>query len=177
GCSGTGKTCLLKEIESAVKSRNDGRKVEYIEVYGFFRAYVNALENKAMEDFRAKWESLDVLLLDGFEFLEDCHGISEEMLRLVDGFINSGRQLVIATSADLSALQDDCMARLYNRVRSGVVAELKMPEQGLREACVRSAAKARGVSLPEKTVQEIARKKENFWVLNGLVNSAIAEMS
>jgi chromosomal replication initiator protein len=172
GGVGLGKTHLLHAIGHAAIEQ--GLRVLYVSSEQFTNEFVNAIRAGRNEEFRGKYRSVDVLLIDDIQFIAGKEGTQEEFFHTFNDLHSQGRQIVITSdrSPKLINLLED---RLRSRFEWGLIADIAPPEYETRLAILRSKAEEHGERIPEAVLQLIAHRiQDNIRELEGSLNRIVA---
>ena len=101
-----------------------------------------------------EYRSLDVLLIDDIQFLQNRPNFEEEFCNTIESLINQGKQVVI--TSDKAPAQLKLSERLIARMEWGLVAHLGVPDLQTRVAILQAKAKAKGFVIPQKVAFFIA---------------------
>jgi chromosomal replication initiator protein len=177
GPPGVGKTHLLHSIAAYVRTFGDAA-VRCVTADGFTTAFVRALQTGAVEDFKARYRTADVLLIDDVQFLQDKTRTEEEVFHTFNTLYEGGRQLVFTSDrppAQIAAVEE----RLRERFQSGLVAEIVPPDFETRLTILRAWARQAGWSnLSESVIELVAsRVTGNVRALQGALTHAVARAS
>jgi chromosomal replication initiator protein len=177
GPPGVGKTHLLHSIASYVREFGDA-VVRCVTADGFTTAFVRALQTGTVDDFKARYRTADVLLIDDVHFLEDKIRTEEEVFHTFNTLYEGGRQLVFASDrppARIAALEE----RLRERFQSGLVAEISPPDFETRLTILRAWTRQAGwADLSENVIALVAsRVTGNVRALQGALTHAVARAS
>jgi chromosomal replication initiator protein len=148
GPPGLGKTHLLHAIGNYVRAHGGGLRVRSTTAEGFTNAFVNAVQTKGTEDFKARFRDTDVLLIDDVQFLQRKVKTEEEFFHTFNALYETGSQLVLTCDrlpADMAALEE----RLLERFQAGLVAELQPPDFATRLAILRKRVHHDAIALPD----------------------------
>ena len=169
---GLGKTHLLHAIASSTARRN--LRPLYVTTEQFTNEFILAIRDRKTEDFRAKYRSADVLLLDDIQFLAGKEQTQEGFFHTFNDLHNSNRQIVVTCDRlprSVAQLED----RLRSRFEWGLIADIHPPYLETRLAILYSKAQAQGVTLSEEAAQAIAaRASHSVRELEGCLNRVIA---
>ncbi len=146
GRPGLGKTHLLHAIGNYVQRYGCGLTVLYATVEEFTTDFVEAVRGSRTRDFKERFRSSDVVLIDDIQFLARKERTREEFFHTFNALQGSGRQLVLTSDRrpdDLTGLED----RLAERFRSGLVVELEAPEREVRRVILEKRARLDGVDV------------------------------
>ena len=133
GGVGLGKTHLLNAIGNAYLARNPGARIAYLHAQTYFDEMVLAIQRRTPHDFKRKYQSLDLMLIDDIQFLGNRDRTQEEFFYTFEALLSARKQMVITGDTyprHLSAFQE----RLISRFGSGLIVEIEPPELELRVA-------------------------------------------
>jgi chromosomal replication initiator protein len=122
---GLGKTHLMQSVGvSLMKNSNlKAPKVEYLTAEEFTTQMRQALDNKEMSSFKARFRGVDVLLLENVHFLLDKTKTQEELLATLIALLTKGSRVVLSSSFSLPELRK-MDSQLFSRLSSGLVAPI-----------------------------------------------------
>ena len=172
GESGLGKTHLLHAIAHRLLAAN--RRVLYVTAEQFLSEFVFAARQRRTDDFRAKYRSLDALLIDDLQFLAGKGGTQEEFFHTFNHLHSAGRQLALASDVPPSALEH-FSPRLRSRFQSGLTADLSMFSSDARIALLRKKADSLQAEVDDASLRFLAgRPYINVRELEGALNRVLA---
>jgi chromosomal replication initiator protein len=157
GSPGIGKTHLLHAIGNYVERFGSGLRVRYATIEEFTSEFVEAVRVKSTADFKQRFRSADVVLIDDVQFLAGRARTREEFFHTFNALLDAGRQLVMTSDRapeDIPGLED----RLIERFRSGLVVEVDTPELEVRRAILAKRARLDGVDVDPEVLAEIAER-------------------
>ena len=159
GGTGVGKTHLMLAIGNALLAKKPNLKVIYCSSEKFMNDYVGAIrENKAGE-VRAKYRSVDVLLIDDIQFFSGREGTQEEFFHTFNDLQGKNAQMVLTsdrTPHEIIKLED----RLKSRFAGGLMLDIQPPDFDTRVAILQAKCEERGESLPEEVLKLLASTLE-----------------
>ncbi|MEA3337427.1 MAG: chromosomal replication initiator protein DnaA [Chloroflexota bacterium] len=172
---GLGKTHLMHAI--AHRSRQVGLNPVYISSEVFTNELITAIRTNAQDQFRAKYRTSDVLLVDDVQFLAGKPSTQEEFFHTFNALHESGRQVVLACDRPPKA-----MSALENRLRSrfewGLIADIQAPDLEMRLAILQAKSVFQGVDVPNSVLERIAQLvPTNIRELEGALTKTIAHAS
>lgn len=133
GASGVGKTHLLHAIGNAlVQSRGSRLVVACVHAQQFIDELIASIQGGTIERWRARYRSVDALLIDDVQFVADKERTQEELFLLFNEIVGAGRQVVLTSDQRPSAIPD-LEARLRSRFEGGLVVPVQAPDRALRE--------------------------------------------
>ncbi len=172
GGAGLGKTHLLHAIGHAAVARNIN--VICTSAEQFTNEFVAALRDRTSEEFRNKYRSIGMLLIDDIQFIAGKEQTEESFFHTFNELHNTNRQLVITSDRppkSMPLLEE----RLRSRFEWGLIVDIQPPDYETRLAIIRSKARQRGVNLPADVLELIAKgTQSNIRVLEGSLNRVFA---
>jgi len=176
GGVGLGKTHLMHAIGHAVLESHRCR-VAYITSESFLNQMILAIQENRMADFRTRFRTVDVLLVDDIQFLAGKDRTQEEFFHTFNALHELGRQLVISSDRpprDIPTLED----RLRTRFEGGLMADIQPPDFETRLAILRSKLGDEAHWLSEEVLSFIAHKiQKNIRELEGALIRLLAHVS
>ncbi|MEZ0228646.1 MAG: chromosomal replication initiator protein DnaA [Planctomycetota bacterium] len=174
---GLGKTHLLQAICHELVNREPHPRILYLSCEEFVNRFVTALSNHALETFRAKHRSIDVLVIDDIHFLADKRQIQEEFFHTFNALYNAQKQIILSSDSHPSEIPT-LEERLVSRFNSGLVAKIEPPPFETRAAIIKKKALSRGCDLGDDVVQLLAQRIDsNIREIEGALNRLIGTAS
>jgi chromosomal replication initiator protein len=177
GSPGIGKTHLLHAVGNYLERFGAGLKVRYATIEDFTSEFVEAVRLKNTADFKQRFRSADVVLMDDVQFLAGRARTREEFFHTFNALVEAGRQLVMTSDRapeDIPGLED----RLTERFRSGLVVELETPEVAVRRAILAKRARVDNIHVDPGVIAEIAdRVTTSVRALEGALIRVVAYAS
>lgn len=179
GNSGLGKTHLMCAIGNKIKKEHPDYKVIYIPTENFTNEFVKCIRDYKMEEFRKKYRTADVLLVDDVQFLQNREGFQEEFFHTFNDLYSLNKQIVLTSDrkpSELVTLEE----RLRTRFQQGFNIDVTIPNYETRLAILRKKAEINQYDTSSEVLEYIAdRIKSNVRELEGVllkVNS-LAQLS
>jgi chromosomal replication initiator protein len=172
GGVGLGKTHLLQAISH--KCLEDGHTICYISSETFTNDLVLSIRNKQMAQFRERYRTPDILLVDDIQFIAGKESTQEEMFHTFNDLHSRGRQVVLSSDRAPKAMAT-LEERLQSRFEWGLMADIQLPDVETRKAILQSKAEDNGVDVPDHVIDAIAQHvRNNIRELEGALNKVIA---
>ncbi len=172
GDTGLGKTHLMQAVGHALLAK--GLKIAYITTETLLNEYTEALLNKKTPEFREKYRSLDLLMIDDIQFFAGKKGIQEEFFHTFNALYQDHKQIIITSDrppAEVSGLE----SRLVSRFNAGLSVEMESPNFEMRLAILRYKQTHKNIKLTESEEIFIAENvKSNVRTLEGALKRVIA---
>jgi len=174
GGVGLGKTHLMHAIGQHVLQHGRNQKLTYISSERFMNEMINAVRYERIIDFRERYRSVDVLLVDDVQFFAGKEGTQNEFFHTFNALYDSQKQIVISSDCpphDIRSLEE----RLRSRFEWGLIADIQSPDLETKVAILRKKAEAEDVPFPDNVALYIASKiKSNIRELEGSLIRLIA---
>ena len=173
GPVGVGKTHLLQATGNEALKHNKNLKIKYATTEEFTNEFINALKNHTIENFRAKFRDVDILILDDVHFLSGKNSSQEELFHTFNYLYNLSKQIVFSSDRP-PRLIPDIEERLKSRFEGGLVIDIQPPDYETRLAILKLKSQEKGVVLDDKIYELIAQKiTDNIRELEGALNAVI----
>lgn len=175
--SGLGKSHLLNAIAHRVRQLG-GRKVMMLTAERFMYGFIHAVRQRDTLSFKDQFQSVDVLLIDDFQFLQG-KAIQQEFCHAFNSLVDAKRQVVIAADVPPAQL-DGIDQRMRSRMLGGLVIDIEAPDEDLRRKIVRTrhaqmVARDPAQAIPEDVLDLVAsRIAGSGRELEGALNRIVA---
>lgn len=173
--TGQGKTHLMHAIGQAYLDAVPEASAIYMPAERFMFEFVRAVREKDTFSFKARLRGVDLLMIDDLQFIAGKESTQEEFFHTVDEFMREGKRLVIAADRSPLALEG-IEARLASRLGSGLAADIKPAELGLRRTILdRKLEDMPGAVVPGEVLDLLAaRISSSVRELEGALNRLVA---
>jgi chromosomal replication initiator protein len=172
GGVGLGKTHLLQAIGHA--TQQSGRQVLYVSSEEFTNDLISAIMGHSTTDFREKYRTIDVLLVDDIQFIAGKDSTQEEFFHTFNTLHDQNKQIVITSDRPPRAIST-LELRLRSRFEWGLIADLQPPDFETRIAILHLKSERIGRNIPNDVIEMIARCiQNNIRELEGALNRLCA---
>lgn len=148
GGVGLGKTHLVNAIGNSILKKSPSTKVCYYTSEKFMNELINSLRYNKMEEFRNKFRSMDILLIDDIQFIAGKERTQEEFFHTFNALYESHKQIVVTSDKfpkEIPGLED----RLRSRFEWGLIADIQPPDIETKQAILKMKAEQNNIALPE----------------------------
>ncbi len=174
GGVGLGKTHLMHAIAHMVKEQEPEKIVMYLSAEKFMYQFVRALRANDTMNFKEKFRSVDVLMIDDIQFIAGKESTQEEFFHTFNALVDQNKQIIISADrapGDLNGLDE----RLRSRLSWGLVADIHPTTYELRLGILQSKREQAGATVPDSVLEFLALKvTSNIRELEGALNRIIA---
>lgn len=175
GPTGLGKTHLIQAVGNHFRVHTPDRKIQYVTSEKFSMDYVSSLQAGKVQNFKEKYRSYDLLIMDDIQFLAKMEKTKEEFFHLFNYLHDGNKQLVFSSDQHpnlISGLED----RLKSRLNAGMIISVTPPDHESRLAIVRSKAAAHNFILSDDVLSYLATTIEgNVRELEGALNTLLIQ--
>lgn len=174
GGVGVGKTHLMQAIGQAILKKNPKTRVIYCMGEEFTNEIIDAIQTKTTKQFKKKYRSAKVLLIDDVQFIAGKNTVQEEFFHTFETVYRAGGQIVLISDKpphEINELED----RLRSRFEGGLTIDVPPPDFELRSAILRIKAEQRKINLPMDVAQLIAANITDTRKLEGTLIRLITE--
>ena len=177
GGVGLGKTHLMHAIGNRVRRLQPHMKTMYLTAEQFVNELINSIRFDRMPQFRDRYRTIDVLLIDDIQFIDKKERTQEEFFHTFNTLYTSQKQIILSSDSsprNIPTLEE----RLRSRFEWGLIADIQPPELETKVAILRRKAEIAGIDLPDDVALFIAdHVRTNIRELEGLLNRVAAYAS
>lgn len=157
GGTGLGKTHLLHAIGNEVKRQHPSLIVRYETSDHFINDFINCIRFDRSQQFRSKYQKIDVLLFDDIQFLSNKEQTQETFFHVFNVLHEQQKQIVLSSDTfpkEITGLQ----SRLKSRMEWGLVADIQTPDLETKIAILKKKSELHGVPLADDVAEFIASR-------------------
>ena len=169
---GLGKTHLLHAIGQ--QASRSGKSVLYVSSEQFTNDFISAIRHRTTEEFRQRYRSVQVLLIDDVQFMSGKEQTQEGFFHTFNDLHTAGYQIVLTSDRPpkaLALLED----RLRSRFEWGLIADIQPPDLETRMAILSAKAEQLNTIIEESVLELIAKRvQKNVRELEGSLNRVVA---
>lgn len=174
GGVGLGKTHLMHAIGHYVLNHTPSSRVVYISSEKFTNEFINSIRDNKTIQFRNKYRSVDILLIDDIQFLAGKEQTQEEFFHTFNALHDANKQIIISSDRapkEIPTLED----RLRSRFEWGLITDVQPPDLETRIAILRKKAIADSLDVPSEVLIFIANRIDtNIRELEGALIRVVA---
>jgi len=177
GSTGLGKTHLMIAAGHQMRELHPHMRILYLRSEMFYKAFVLALRQNNMEQFKSEFQDIDALLIDDIQFFVGKGSTQEEFFHTFNQLFDQNQQIIM-TCDQIPREMDRLDARLRSRLGWGVSVLIDPPDFETRAAIVLSKAREHQIAVPEEVAELLAqRMHSNVRDLEGALNNLAAKAS
>lgn len=155
GGPGLGKTHLVQAIGNELLSRNPKMKILYTPVSHFYSDFINSIKNNRGDEFSQKFQKLDMLIIDDFQFIVGKDRSQEEFFNIFNDLYQMNKQIIV-TSDRLPSQIKTLDERLASRLAMAGAIDLQMPNFEDKCAILKSKSEFMGVDIEDEAIEFLA---------------------
>lgn len=174
GGVGVGKTHLMQAVGNEILKKTPNLKVHFCPGEEFTNEIIEAIKSKTTDQFRKKFRTIKVLLLDDIQFIAGKVTVQEEFFHTFNAIQREGGQIVLTSDRppeEIAKLEE----RLRSRFEAGLIVDIPTPDFELRTAILLIKARERKIDLKMDLAQLIAANIESIRKMEGFLTRLLTE--
>lgn len=160
GGVGLGKTHLMNAIGYGVLSKDKSRKISFSTSEEFTNELINAIRFEKMIDFRNKYRTVDLLMIDDIQFIAGKERTQEEFFHTFNSLYEARKQIVITSDRFPNEIQE-MEHRLRSRFSWGLIADMGVPDLETKVAILKRKAFEECLELPDDVAYFLAEQVDS----------------
>ena len=176
GGVGVGKTHLMYAVANALLTKKSGLRAVYCMGEEFTNEIIEAIQTKTSRQFRQKYRSAELFLVDDVQFIAGKQQTQEEFFHTFNAVLREGGQVILTSDRpphEIARLED----RLRSRFEGGLIVDISPPDFELRAAIVHIKSNALGLSVPADAAQIIAANVADARAIEGFLRRLTSEVA
>jgi chromosomal replication initiator protein DnaA len=171
---GLGKTHLCNAIANHLLAHDPKARIIYTNSEDFTGELVDAIQNNAIQPFRARYRNVDLLIVDDVQFLAGKERAQEEFFHIFNALFQAKRQIVVTSDRPPSEIAH-LESRLRSRFGSGVIVDIASPDLETRIAILNREIEVQELKLDTAVARIVAERVDtNVRDLKGALNQVVA---
>ena len=155
GGPGLGKTHLVQAIGNELLKRNKDYKILYTPISHFYSDFIDAIQSGKGKEFNQRFQKLDVLIIDDFQFIVGKEKSQEEFFNIFNDLHQKNKQIIV-TSDRLPSQIASVDERLASRLTWAGAFDLQLPKFEDKCAILKAKAELMGAEIEQEAIEYIA---------------------
>jgi chromosomal replication initiator protein len=176
GGTGVGKTHLMHGVANRILASRPNMRIVYCMGEEFLNEIVEAIQTKTSRQFKQKYRSAQLLLVDDVQFIAGKQTAQEEFFHTFNAVHREGGQVILTSDrapSEISRLED----RLRSRFEGGLTVDVAAPDFELRVAIINIKARAMGLTIPPEAAQLVAANITDTRAMEGFLRRLTTEIA
>ncbi|MDR0197825.1 MAG: chromosomal replication initiator protein DnaA [Oscillospiraceae bacterium] len=160
GDPGLGKTHLLSAVRNEIQNTRSDVNIVLATADSFVSDFINSIKFDRTVDFKNKFRSADVLLIDDIQFISGKKECQQELFNVFNELHGKNKQIIFTSDRTPKEI-NDIEQRLQSRFEWGLLADISIPEFETRLAIIKRKAELVGLNIPQNVTEYIANNLKN----------------
>ncbi len=175
GETGRGKTHLIQAVGAHIKKNAPTKKVFYLTAERFGFEFMTAINNRTIPQFKEKYRSYDVLIIDDMQFFSKKGTLQEEFFHLFNTLHDANKQIICSSDRHPNLIQD-ITDRLKSRFIAGMTVAIQEPDHVSRMAIIKAKADSLKLSLSDAIIEQLSLAVPgNIREIEGMLNTILCQ--
>lgn len=175
GETGRGKTHLIQATGAHIKKTTHNKKVFYLTAERFGFEFMTAINNRTIPQFKEKYRSYDVLIVDDMQFFSKKGTLQEEFFHLFNTLHDANKQIICSSDRHPNLIQD-ITDRLKSRFIAGMTVAIQEPDHESRMAIIQAKAESMKLQLSREIIEQLSLAVPgNIREIEGMLNTILCQ--
>lgn len=175
GETGRGKTHLIQSVGAHIKKNAPTKKVFYLTAERFGFEFMTAINNRTIPQFKEKYRSYDVLIVDDMQFFSKKGTLQEEFFHLFNTLHDANKQIICSSDRHPNLIQD-ITDRLKSRFIAGMTVAIQEPDHVSRMAIIKAKADSLKLALSDAIIEQLSLAVPgNIREIEGMLNTILCQ--
>ena len=175
GETGRGKTHLIQATGAHIKKNTQAKKVFYLTAERFGFEFMTAINNRTIPQFKEKYRSYDVLIIDDMQFFSKKGTLQEEFFHLFNTLHDANKQIICSSDRHPNLIQD-ITDRLKSRFIAGMTVAIQEPDHESRMAIIKAKAESMKLALSDEIIEQLSLAVPgNIREIEGMLNTILCQ--
>lgn len=157
---GLGKTHLLCAVKNEILLSHPDYNIVFVSAETFVNEFVNSVRSNKTDDFKKKYRSADMFLVDDVQFFSGKKESQNELFHTFNELHAAGKQIILTSDRPPKEI-NDIEERLLTRFEWGLLADIAPPEFETRLAIIKRKAELLNMHIPNNVMELLADKLKN----------------
>lgn len=175
GETGRGKTHLIQAIGAHIKKNAPTKKVFYLTAERFGFEFMNSINSRTIPQFKDKYRSYDVIIVDDMQFFSKKGTLQEEFFHLFNTLHDANKQIICSSDRHPNMIQD-ITDRLKSRFIAGMTVAILEPDHESRTAIIKAKAESLKLALSDAIIDQLSLAVPgNIREIEGMLNTILCQ--